>query len=300
MSKFIGAKAVSLTGLIPSATNYSHDIIAKISSESNLPKITTGHGTTSATVVLSIANILQQARRKLNQERVSFIGLGSVGISTLRLMIECLPHPQELILCDLYSKYNEIEAIAQELKTNFKFKGKITIATSKVSLPSQIYQSTLIVGATNVPNILDIERLQSGTLIVDDSGPHCFDVKSAIKRFEDKADILFTEGGVLHSPYPQEELIFLPQQLPSNTIKDIQNNLNTRNSHNITGCVLSSLLCAKFGQIKPNIGHVLLNESKISYETLTQLNLRAANLHCGMYLFSTESIDNFKSRYGNI
>lgn len=298
LSKIIGAKAVSLTGLLPSATNYGYDILHRISPEDNLPKITTGHDTTSATVVLSIANILQQAGRKLNQETVAFIGLGSVGISTLRLMLKCLPHPHKLILCDLYSKKSHIEAVSQELIYELDFKGKISIAVSQPDIPPEIYQASLIIGATNVPDVLDINLVKSGTLIVDDSGPHCFDPKIAIQRFEKKNDILFTEGGVLHLPIPHHRLIHIPQQLPTDVAQNLVNSFSQFNSNHLTGCVFSSLLCSKFDHLKPTIGNVSLTESQLNYETLIKLNCRGADLHCQEYLLSPEIIAKFRSLYG--
>ena len=41
-------------------------------------------------------------------------------------------------------------------------------------MPPDVYEASFVVGATNAPDILDVDRLQPGTLIVDDSAPHCF------------------------------------------------------------------------------------------------------------------------------
>ena len=75
---------------------------------------------------------------------------------------------------------------------------------------NSVYESSLIIGATNVSNILDIARLKPGTLLIDDSGPHCFDKKAAVERLQKSADILFTEGGVLESSVPLEKMFYLP------------------------------------------------------------------------------------------
>ena len=142
MTRRLGAKTVSLTGLIPSATDYGCAIVKAVEGRNDLPKITTGHATTCSTVVLTIKKILQVSQRSLENEKVAFIGLGSIGISTLRLMLKCLPHPTEITLCDVYSKLEFIEKIQQELIDVHGFKGQIQIAMSASDLPPEIYNAT--------------------------------------------------------------------------------------------------------------------------------------------------------------
>ncbi len=100
----------------------------------------------------------------------------------------------------------------------------------------------MIVGATNVPNVLDIMQVKPGTLIVDDSGPHCFSTEQAIQRFEEREDILFTEGGVLRSPVSMTKIIYLPtpiQKLMNDAQKEA---IFNSNPFNIMGCAFSSVL----------------------------------------------------------
>src|SRR5205823_12127012 len=91
VARRLGAGAVSLTGLLPSATDYGRNLVRAVAGQ-DVPAITTGHATTTATVVLSIRRLLAEAGRDLARERVAFVGLGSVGTSVLRLMLRCLPH----------------------------------------------------------------------------------------------------------------------------------------------------------------------------------------------------------------
>ena len=106
-------------------------------------------------------------------------------------MLRYLPHPAEIILCDVYSKFDFLSQTRQKIIDEFDFRGKVHIALSQPTVPPEIYKATLIIGATNVPDILDITQLQPGTMIVDDSAPHCFRLEDAIQRFEEHADILF-------------------------------------------------------------------------------------------------------------
>ncbi|MCT7965693.1 amino acid adenylation domain-containing protein [Laspinema sp. D1] len=291
MAGRLGAKTVSLTGLIPSATDYGCAIAQAIEGRTDLPKITTGHATTCSTVVLTIKKILQISNRSLEGEKVAFLGLGSIGINTLRLMLKCLPHPQSIILCDIYSKLESLQNLQRELSGDLGFQGYVQIATSSSSseLPPEIYDATLIIGATNVPDILDIKRVKPGTLIVDDSGPHCFSPEQAIQRFEEQKDILFTEGGALHAPDPIETVIYLPEWVKNNMTENVWSAyFEPTNPLNIMGCVMSSLLSSRFDDMQPTVGLLDLETCVQHYQGLERLGFQAADLHCEGYVLEVE------------
>jgi hypothetical protein len=296
----IGARTVSLTGLIPSATDYGRAIEGAVEHRNDLPKTSTGHATTCASVVLSIDNILKSGGSYGNLEKVAFIGLGSIGQSTLLLMMKSIPHPKELILCDPFIKNEKIKGIKQQLFSDIGFEGKISVVSSltKPGINSKIYSSDLIIGATNVPNILDIDKIRPGTMIVDDSAPHCFNPVNAIRRLEEKEDILFTEGGFLRSPYPIKQLIYQPSFL------GLATPLLEQDPFNITGCIFSSLLSARFKYLKPTIGLVDVESSMQHFLKLKELGFEGADLHCwdfrksSPFLIPEEAIRSFKKRFG--
>lgn len=294
----LGARTVSLTGLIPSATDYGCAITKAIVDWQNLPMISTGHATTSSAVVLAVKKICAASGRKIAQERVGFIGLGSVGISSLRLMLNCLPHPEEITLCDVYTKLGFLEKIRQEIVSDLGFKGVVRIVASQTQVPDEFYEATLIIGATNVPDVLDITLVKPGTLIVDDSAPHCFVSKLAIERFQAQEDILFTEGGVLRSPHPITRLRYLPRYLEKIMSPAEMEDFFKGNPFNITGCVFSSLLSSCF-DLKPTVGVLDWRTSVDHYEFLSRLGFQAADLHCGDYTLPEESIRNFRQHFGN-
>ena len=206
-------------------------------------------------------------------------------------MLKCLPHPQSIIVCDIYSKLESLQNLQRELSGDLGFRGSVQIATSSSSseLPPEIYDATLIIGATNVPDILDIKRVKPGTLIVDDSGPHCFSPEQAIKRFEKHKDILFTEGGALHAPDPIETVIYLPELMKKNMDEDSwSDEFKPTNPLNIMGCVMSSLLSSRFDNIKPTVGLPNLETCVQHYQGLEQLGFQAADLHCEGYVLHLE------------
>ena len=80
------------------------------------------------------------------------------------------------------------------------FHGIIRSITATQKIPDEFYAATLVIGATNVPDVLDVEKVKPGTLIVNDSGRTCFFLDAAIQRLERKKDLLFTGGDLLCSP----------------------------------------------------------------------------------------------------
>jgi len=300
ISQRIGGRVVSLTGLLPSATNYGHAIGDVISTNDGFPVVTTGHATTVSTVVLTIEKILREGGKSLAGENIAFLGLGSIGYTTLRLMLHSLPHPKSITLCDIYSKFDHLKSIRDDLIRDLKFSGSIRIVESKGEVPREVYDAGLVVGATNVPNVLDIAQLNPGTVIVDDSGPHCFDPDKAIQRFEAQEDILFTAGGVLRLPEPFQRTLYLPQRVQEQMPSAVLETMSKYNPLNIGGCVMSGLLTARYDNLKPTLGIVDDDSCNLHYQQLQRLGYQAARLHCRGYTLPEQAVRRFRKRFGYV
>jgi acyl carrier protein len=296
----LGARTVSLPGLLPSATDYGRAIAAAVDGRKELPMISTGHATTAATVVMAIRRILEEGGRDLSREQVGFLGLGSIGIASLRLMLRSLPHPTNIILCDLYSKLGLLEEIQRELVDDLGYRGSVRVVESQGEVPRELYETTLIIAATNMPNVLDIARVKPGTMIVDDSYPQCFAPEPAIRRFCEKEDILFTEAGWLRLPHPISELRYLPRPLEDVIKATGMGEAYLRPfPYETGGCIMSSLLSSCFEDLKPTVGMVDVDACRQHYEKLGLLGFQAADLHCDGYALAEESIGNFRQRFGS-
>ena len=300
ISHRIGGRVASLTGLIPSATTYGQAIADVISGNIHYPLVSTGHATTVSTVVLTIDRILRESGKRLAQEAVAFLGLGSIGYTTLRLLLHSLPRPKSITLCDLYSKGEHLRKVRDAIIDELKFAGPVRIVESNSVVPKEIYDAGVIVGATNVPNVLDVEQLKPGTLIVDDSGPHCFSPEKAIQRFEARQDILFTAGGVLRLPQPMCRTLYLPQRVQSQMRPAALEAMSKYDPFNIGGCVLSGLLTARFDDLKPTLGIVDDASCKSHYQLLQQSGFQAADLHCLGYGLSEDRVLRFRERFGYV
>ncbi|KPA10319.1 amino acid adenylation domain protein [Candidatus Magnetomorum sp. HK-1] len=142
---------------------------------------------------------------------------------------------------------------------------------------------------------MDISRLKPGTIIVDDSGPHCFDSKQAIARLEEKQDILFTEGGVLNLVPPYNCTLYIPNFVEKSLTEEQKRNVLQYNPSIITSCILSGLLIFQFEELKSTVGQTDIDMSFKNYKKLKELGFTAANLHCGDYLISEQTINCFRN-----
>jgi hypothetical protein len=292
----LGARVVSLTGLIPSATEYGAAVVQALKDVTGTPAITTGHATTAAAVVMAATSLLEKTGRDIRRERVGFLGLGSVGSASLRLLIRHLPKPAEIVLCDVYGKRGLLELIHDQLRL-LGFEGRINLLDSDGLVPNEMYAASLIVGATNVPDILDVRRLNPGTLVVDDSAPHCFDVVAAVDRMKNKRDILVIEGGSIRLPDPIQEVAYLPRAA-GRALRDEYMRMHAgRDSFEITGCVLSALLSAGSPGLSTTIGPVEDDEVSAHHEALRTLRCGAGQPRCGDYGISDDIVSEFRSHY---
>jgi hypothetical protein len=288
---------VSLTGLLPSATDYGRALCDHLHDD-QLPRITTGHATTTAAVVMAIRCALDEAGRSLAGEHAAFVGLGSVGVATLRLLLSCLPHPAALTLCDVYSKQEDLEALGREVTGVLGFGGVLRILPSRRDVPADLYEASLIVGATNVAEILDIERLAPGTIVVDDSAPHLFHAGRALRRFRERGDILVAEGGVLAAPEVLPLQVGVPEGLEPWLQAALVALVARSAPREITGCVLSGLLSARFAQLVPTVGLIDRQTALDHYETLGAIGFEPARLHLEDELLDLAIIREFRARYG--
>jgi amino acid adenylation domain-containing protein len=292
-----GAATVSLTGLLPSATDYGRALFHYLGDD-DLPQITTGHATTTSAVVMAVRRALAEAGRNLAGEHVGFVGLGSVGVATLRLLLSCLPHPAALTLCDVYSKQEDLEALGREVAAVLGFEGALRILPSRREVPAELYEASLIVGATNVAEILDIDRLTPGTIVVDDSAPHLFHAGRALQRFHERRDILVAEGGVLAAPAVLPLVVGVPEGLEPWLQAALVSLVARSAPHEITGCVLSGLLSARFPQLAPTVGLIDRQTALDHYEVLGAIRFEAARLHLEDAVLDPAVIQEFRLRYG--
>jgi len=72
------------------------------------------------------------------------------------------------------------------------------------------------------------------------------------------------------------------------------------NPYHMGGCVLSGLLTARYKTLKPTLGIVDDESSKLHYQMLQRLGYQAGDLHCRSYTLPEEAVRRFRERFGYI
>ena len=293
-----GAKTVSLTGAISVATDHGREVERWIGGRSDLPAITTGDATRSATIVKSIQGILTKTDRELGNEILSVVGLGSIGFGTLRLMLKVLPHPKQIILCDPYQTDDQMARVRDEVRQS-GYEGGVDIVKNGGALPPEVYQASLVVASCNLPGVLNIDSLNPGTLVVDYSFPPVFRIADAVKRLNTKNDILFTSGGELEMPAIVPETVYLPENaaaLAEGMEGGFFQFLGSRDKQEINGCILVSLLTGATDEVKATLGPVTLEDALAHHHHLESLGVRPAKLQMRGYFLPEEAVEEFRKR----
>ncbi|BCJ33863.1 hypothetical protein Athai_13660 [Actinocatenispora thailandica] len=272
----LGARAVSLTGLLPSASRYGAALAERMQGSSPVT-ITTGHPVTACAVVHTVTEALGRTARSLEDERLCALGLGSIGTSSLRLLLATQPHPESIMLCDLYGKYSQLTEFADELRECFDYRGALQLLPSGGMLPDEAYAATTIIGATSMPDVIEVSKVRPATIVVDDSYPHCFDVEAANQRMIVAADAMFIEAGIVRSPVPLPEDRYVPPWMSN--LPGVEH-ARRRDPNEIMGCTLAAGLLAADTGLAPTLG---LPEHKTVLEhfaALAAAGYGAARLQC--------------------
>ncbi|MFE5919449.1 amino acid adenylation domain-containing protein [Streptomyces sp. NPDC056468] len=193
----LGARCVSLAGMIPSLTGYGYDVLRETTTGA---EITTGHASTTVAVVKTVHSALAATDRRLDGLSLAVVGCGSIGTSSLRLLLATASGPPaRLLLCDLPGSAPRLERLAADLASEYPPAAMpVQVVESGLSLPAEIYEADVVVTAVSgASTLLDVDRLRPGTIVVDDSFPHCFDTGKALDRMGSHQDVLVVGGGLL-------------------------------------------------------------------------------------------------------
>ncbi|MCK8679626.1 non-ribosomal peptide synthetase/type I polyketide synthase [Streptomyces lichenis] len=199
LASSLGARCVSLAGMIPSLTGYGFEVLRASEGAGSTVEVTTGHAATVVSVVRTVQVALDALGRELADLDVAFVGLGSIGASSLELLLgRAARPPRRLLLCDAPGSGARLERLARRLRER-GLAGEVAVVESRPALPDAVYGAGLLVTAVSgFATLLDVDRLAPGAVVVDDSFPHCFDTGRALARMRERRDVLVLGGGLLH------------------------------------------------------------------------------------------------------
>ncbi len=288
----LGAKTVSLTGLTASATGYGR----LLSVPDERIKITTGHATTCGAVVLTLAGLLRETGRRIDEERLAIVGLGSMGHGVMRLLLALGMHPKSLVLADTPARASRLLRIEAEARS-LGYLGEAMCCSAGAHASHKIYAATAVVGATNVGGVLDVARLPAGCLVVDDSAPHCFSVTAAFERMRVQRDVLFTGAGVLRCP--ERVGIKVSPSWPDRSGHSIVAAFGPA-AEEIPACMLSSLMTTVApSEAVATVGEAQLEALLGHYRWLTAHHVGHASFHLQSQAIATADLVEFARRFGH-
>jgi aryl carrier-like protein len=297
-----GAAVVSLTGLIPSATDYGRRIAQHLGRRSgpSLPPFTTGHATTIASFGMAVEKALASAGRSLRDEDVALLGLGSIGGGMLELLLKQLPHPRSLRLVELAARRDHLQQMAARAKGALGFGGELTtVELNGQALTREISSASLIISATSVPNVVEAEQLRPGTIVVDDSAPHCLDPRRAIRRFQQRRDLLVSEAGAVRSNRAIGEIS--DTHFSTGWDHKVRAALKVvhPNEHTLMGCVLSSLLTARFPDLGCQVGMPEEGAVSAHYLKLKELGFEGSHLYFQDHVLDPGLVRMFRAAFSS-
>ena len=293
-----GSQIMTLTGLLPAATAYGEALKLRDGQHSNQP-VTTGHALTTATIIANLTDLLRRCGRRLEEERIAVVGLGSVGRSVLELLFRTLPHPRGLVLCDLYVKAGDLQALRQRIQDQFHFDGPIDVVAGDAGLPSAVREARLIVSAVDRVGVINPLELAPGTILLDDSYPPTFDPAVAWRRMNESRDVVIASGGFARLPGPVRETFYIPNSArpflsaygEENFIREFQ-----REPCDYTACIFAGPLALQDPALQPEIGIPTPAALEAFYRAFERYHLGSAAPHCNGRLIPESLFAQFKMR----
>ncbi|MGW6717956.1 amino acid adenylation domain-containing protein [Streptomyces sp. NPDC054995] len=279
LASSLGARAVSLAGMIPSLTGYGFDVLRVVGTAAGtapaVPAITTGHAATVVSVVRTVHAALDATGRQLDSLTVAFVGLGSIGCSSLELLLTLARRPPaRLLLCDVPGSGPRLKELAEDLLDR-RLAEVVEVVETDRGLPDAVYGAHLIVAAVSGGGaLLDVDRLAPGTTVVDDSFPHCFDTSRAFARMERAEDVLIVGGGLLSAGPARREVA---EGLPAAAVAGYL--AQPMVADTIASCRLESLLHASGAGVPLVRGPVDAATGLAYWEAAEATGIRAAPLH---------------------
>ncbi|MEV8595974.1 amino acid adenylation domain-containing protein [Streptomyces sp. NPDC052012] len=269
-----GARCVSLAGMIPSLTGYGFDVLR---GRQHPAAVTTGHAATVVSVIRTVRASLDATGRDLGELEVAFAGLGSIGGSSLELLLSLTGRaPRRLLLCDVRGSGPRLTGLARRLRER-GLAGEVEVTETRGRLlPDAVHGADLVVTAVSGTGgpVLDIERLRPGTLVVDDSFPHCFDTGRALARMRERGDVLVVGGGLVHVGATVREAA---DDLPA--VAKAGHLAQPWIDGTLASCRAESLLHAAGHELPPVHGLVDATTARAYAEAMERAGIAAAPLH---------------------
>ncbi|RMF14504.1 MAG: hypothetical protein D6758_11420 [Gammaproteobacteria bacterium] len=192
-----GAKVVCLGGLNGALSRYGKRLLPLARGTGT--EITIGHSVTVVCVWETVLKALAETGQHWRSRSVALIGMGGIGEGLLNLMALRGQWPGRLMLVDRPRQRGRMEQLVRDMRIPASCPVNIVEAPPGEALPFDhpAYSADVLVTATSQANVIDIDDVRPGTILVDDSQPHCWSREAARKRVLERGDILPCDTGLV-------------------------------------------------------------------------------------------------------
>lgn len=192
-----GAKVVCLGGLLGSLSGYGRHVQDIANSAGMI--VTTGHSLTAISVLQTYRRAISELSLEPSAGSMAILGVGSVGGGFARLLADSPSVPRHVTLVDTPRRAKHVEDFAEELRRCGRFSVSCEFTDRDgVLLPkSACYNTQFLVSAVSTPEVVDIDRVAPGTVLIDDSQPYCWSREKAWQRCRTQLDIVPCEAGLI-------------------------------------------------------------------------------------------------------
>lgn len=192
-----GARVVCLGGLLGSLSGYGRHVEDAARSAGMV--VTTGHSLTAISVLRTYQRTLEDLALEPSEGTMTILGVGSVGWGFARLLANSPSVPRHVTLVDTPRWQGQLEEFAATLRRHGRFSVSCETTDKQGVLPehSACYNSQFLVSAVSAPDVIDVDRVAPGTILIDDSQPYCWSRTKAWKRCREQLDIVPCEAGLI-------------------------------------------------------------------------------------------------------
>ncbi len=193
----MGTRYACLGGLMASLTGYGRRLAA--TAEAAGITVSTGHSATAVSVYRTYVRAVEELGRDYRNGRMVVLGLGSVGVGFVRLLMQRLEKPKELVLVDRPFRREHLRKLAAEFARygNLCVSVETTLEGGGLDADSVCYDCDFLVSAISSWNVIDIDRVAPGTVLVDCGLPACWSREAAWQRCSERMDIVPCEAGLV-------------------------------------------------------------------------------------------------------
>lgn len=266
-----GARSASAAGDLAAVT----DLGRAVSPISSL-HLGTGHATTAASMVHTLLSILQLLDREPAKQRVLVVGTGDLVFAAT----DVLAREAGITACTITDPLASLDALRRSSRKLSEATG-MDVAYAIQSDRAAVRAATAIFAASPLKNVLEVDTLTPGAVLVDDAMPMCVDASAAIRRMITKRDVIAAEAGFVRLPGVSRRI---------RSAFGIDYAVEDHGCADLTSCAFSALLNA-FAGSSPVVGPVQSSQAAMDLRLMRSLRAKTPEARFAGYVLPRSLYD---------